>query len=102
MIAQCGAELILHGHTHIESLEYIDGPDGKIPVVGVPSASHAPPPLGTDGHKQGARYNLFDISGKAGHWSCRMQEFGYENGADTVTQIADRMLIGENVNSTDA
>ncbi len=102
MIAQCGAELILHGHTHIESLEYIDGPEGKIPVVGVPSASHAPPPAGIDHQKQGARYNLFDISGKAGNWSCRMQEFGYENGADIVTQIADRILIGENETSINA
>ncbi len=93
-LAECGAELILHGHTHIESLEYIDGPEGKIPVVGVPSASHAPPPLDDGSHKQGARYNLFDISGKPGNWTCRMQEFGYKNGADTVTQIADRVLIG--------
>jgi 3',5'-cyclic AMP phosphodiesterase CpdA len=92
-LAQCGAELILHGHTHIESLEYIDGPHGKIPVVGVPSASHAPPPVGSDSHKQGARYNLFDIAGQAGSWTCRMQEFGYENGSSSVTQIADRMLI---------
>ena len=92
-LAECGAELILHGHTHIESLEHIDGPDGTIPVVGVPSASHAPPPAGSDAHKQGARYNLFDISGETDNWSCRMQEFGYEDGASMVTQIADRILI---------
>jgi len=92
-VAASGAELILHGHTHIESLEYIDGPTGKVPVVGVPSASHAPPKIDSKSHKQGARYNLFDIDGSSGRWSCRMQEFGYEDGSDTVTQIADRMLI---------
>ena len=39
MISECGAGLVLHGHTHIDSYAVIDGPDGPVPVIGVPSAS---------------------------------------------------------------
>jgi 3',5'-cyclic AMP phosphodiesterase CpdA len=33
-----GAELVIHGHDHEQSLIRLDGPRGHIPVVGVPSA----------------------------------------------------------------
>ncbi len=36
-----GAELVLHGHEHRRMLNTMAGPDGPIPVVGVPSASAA-------------------------------------------------------------
>src|SRR3546814_14710570 len=39
VIAEAGAELILHGHDHTFGSEVIEGPGGPVPVVGVPSAS---------------------------------------------------------------
>jgi 3',5'-cyclic AMP phosphodiesterase CpdA len=36
---QEGAELILHGHSHLSSRAEIDGPAGRIPMLGVSSAS---------------------------------------------------------------
>ena len=36
VVKRAGAELILHGHTHIDSFESIEGPDGPVPVIGVP------------------------------------------------------------------
>jgi 3',5'-cyclic AMP phosphodiesterase CpdA len=42
VLAEYGAELVLHGHSHHASLEDIPGPHGPIPVVGAPSASAAP------------------------------------------------------------
>lgn len=39
MIRRVGAELVLHGHNHVISLARIDGPDGRAPVLGAPSAS---------------------------------------------------------------
>lgn len=94
VVAETGAELILHGHTHIESRATIDGPDGPVPVVGVPAASHAPPARAMPGKRPGARYNLFDIEKRASGWSCAMQEYGYKPGSNLVQKIAERQLIG--------
>jgi len=96
MIADVGAELILHGHTHIQSIEEIDGPDGPVPVIGVPSASKAPRDERKDGeegsNRPGARYNLFSISGEPGSWECGMEEFGFRDGSETVELIESRDL----------
>jgi 3',5'-cyclic AMP phosphodiesterase CpdA len=51
-----GAELVLHGHLHRTNIAKLPGPDGDIPVVGVPSASHAGP-----SPKRRAGYHLYDI-----------------------------------------
>ena len=56
IIAETGAELILHGHNHRTSIAYLEGPDGLVPVVGAPSASAA---RGTPGHRAG--YHIFDF-----------------------------------------
>jgi 3',5'-cyclic AMP phosphodiesterase CpdA len=57
ILAQTGADLILHGHNHVTSVNRIAGPGGKlIPVVGVPSCSAI---RGTLTHRAG--YHLFDI-----------------------------------------
>jgi len=92
VVAKAGAELVLHGHTHIDSLQWIDGPTGMVPVVGVPSASHMPPMTVNSSGRPGGRYNLFSISGTPGSWRCQMQEFGYEPGSRTVSGIASREL----------
>lgn len=40
MIARAGADLVLHGHNHVGSVAFVEGPDGaSVPVVGAPSAS---------------------------------------------------------------
>jgi 3',5'-cyclic AMP phosphodiesterase CpdA len=41
VLAKHGAELVLHGHEHRRMINSTTGPDGAIPVVGVPSASAA-------------------------------------------------------------
>lgn len=56
IIAQHGAELVLHGHNHKQSVHRINSPDGFVPVVGVASASAK---AGTHDHR--AAYNLFWI-----------------------------------------
>ncbi len=95
MIAEHGAELVIHGHTHIESFETIDGQNGPVPVVGVPSASKAPAPEQTrkdHDHRPPGRYNLFEISGEPDAWSCSMQEHGYANGSRSVVLIGDKEI----------
>jgi len=60
-----GAELVLHGHTHLNTLYWLPAPDGtRVPVVGIASASQ-----GIGGHKPPAGYNLFRIDGEKGNWS---------------------------------
>jgi 3',5'-cyclic AMP phosphodiesterase CpdA len=56
LVKRRGVELILHGHDHVHSTIRIDGPNGEIPVVGVPSASQL-----AHGRYPPAAYNLFSI-----------------------------------------
>jgi 3',5'-cyclic AMP phosphodiesterase CpdA len=57
LIAQAGAELVLHGHNHVGSVAFLPGPRGRpVPVIGAPSASARG---GTLIHKAG--YHLFTI-----------------------------------------
>ncbi|MEH0076803.1 metallophosphoesterase [Pannonibacter sp. Pt2] len=86
-VKRSGAELVLHGHTHIDSLTSIEGPHGPVPVIGVPSASHAP-----GGSKPGARYNLFSIAREDGIWRCTMQERGFAKAGEGISAIAEREI----------
>jgi 3',5'-cyclic AMP phosphodiesterase CpdA len=90
MIEQEGADLILHGHTHILSREEIAGPDGPVPVIGVPSASASPRLEEKRGHEHkrpAARYNLFSIDKQGEAWTCKMQQYGFAAGEDTIRLI---------------
>jgi 3',5'-cyclic AMP phosphodiesterase CpdA len=79
-----GAELVLHGHDHVHSVEWLDGPARKIPAVGVPSAS-------SSNNHSAAGYNLYRIAGDVPHWQCEMIARGYT--ASGVVEIARRPLI---------
>jgi len=67
-----GAELVLHGHDHVHALERLDGPNGPIPAVGVPSASAALPDS-----RRSAAYNLYRIEGDANGWRCTAVTRGF-------------------------
>lgn len=87
-IAEAGAELVLHGHTHEATLMSIPGPGTSlVPVVAVPSASAQP-----GGRRPAARYNLYAIDGAPGAWTCRMTERGIINGTLDIAEISTRML----------
>ncbi|MCB1464366.1 MAG: metallophosphoesterase [Nitratireductor sp.] len=86
-IARHGAELVLHGHTHLATVNSIPGPHGAVPVVGVPSAGET---LG--GRKPAARYNLFTIAEGPRGWSIAMQEYGVAGHPDRIDLIAKRQL----------
>jgi hypothetical protein len=57
--------LILHGHDHIHSTIRVEGPNGNIPAVGVPSASAL-----AHGRYPAAAYNLFRIEKDNAGWRC--------------------------------
>jgi 3',5'-cyclic AMP phosphodiesterase CpdA len=75
VLREHGAELVLHGHHHEASLHWLPGPQLRVPVVGVPSASGAP-----DRRDEPAGYNLFEIEGAWGAWRCTMISRGWRSG----------------------
>jgi 3',5'-cyclic AMP phosphodiesterase CpdA len=69
VLAEKGAELVLHGHDHRRSLIWLQGPDGNnIPAIGVPSASAR----GRHGSEDPAGYHLFHIGRAGDAWRCEM------------------------------
>jgi 3',5'-cyclic AMP phosphodiesterase CpdA len=64
MLKLHGAELVLHGHTHLDTLHYLAGKHGQVPVVGIASASQGP-----GAHKPAAGFNLFEIDGGKDAWT---------------------------------
>jgi 3',5'-cyclic AMP phosphodiesterase CpdA len=71
-VAAVGAELIIHGHDHVHALGWLAGNEGRVPVVGVPSASAC---AGMKHHA--AAYNLYAIGGGPGAWSCEVMSRGF-------------------------
>lgn len=82
VLKRAGAELVLHGHTHIDSKAEVEGPNGPIAVIGVPSATNAP-----GGKRPAARYNLFSIDRKSSGWSCKMIERGFTTANEPVSEL---------------
>ncbi|WP_027568552.1 metallophosphoesterase [Bradyrhizobium sp. URHA0013] len=65
LLKRHGVELILHGHDHIHSTMWFEGPNGNIPAIGVPSASAL-----AHGRTPAAAYNLFAIEKDNTGWRC--------------------------------
>jgi 3',5'-cyclic AMP phosphodiesterase CpdA len=80
LLKRHGVELILHGHDHVHSTIWIDGPQGKIPAVGVPSASAL-----AHGRYPAAAYNLFSVRREGAAWRCEQ----------TVRGLTEEMRIEE-------
>jgi 3',5'-cyclic AMP phosphodiesterase CpdA len=71
MLAVVGAELVIHGHDHAHSLDWIAGDGGRVPVIGVPSASAS-----VSTKKRAGAYNLYLVSGGPGAWTCEVVSRG--------------------------
>jgi 3',5'-cyclic AMP phosphodiesterase CpdA len=89
LLAEHGAELLLHGHNHEQQLTWLDGPLGRIPAVGVPSASAI-----ISDHDEPAAYNMYRIEGEPGAWRCEMTSRGLRAGHTGVVDLTRHRLIG--------
>ncbi|KPB00468.1 metallophosphoesterase family protein [Ahrensia marina] len=91
VIREYGAELVLHGHTHLPQRHMIEGPEGaKVPVIGVPSASQS-----GGGRKPAATYNRFVISGAPDHWHCTLTSHSVNSATSATFDVTDsRTLYG--------
>jgi 3',5'-cyclic AMP phosphodiesterase CpdA len=87
LLLRHGVELILHGHDHIHSTMWFDGPNGKIPAIGVPSASALPRT-----HYPAAAYNLFSIARDGNAWRCEQMVRGLGEGL-RIEQLSETRLI---------
>ena len=89
VIRKHGAELILHGHTHVDSINLIEGRHGPVPVVGVPSGAQAPVAVM---RRPAARYNLFQLSENNRGWEIALQEYGYGGPGSGVELVGEMQL----------
>jgi 3',5'-cyclic AMP phosphodiesterase CpdA len=67
VIKKGGAELVLHGHDHRQTVHEIETISGPAFVVGVPSASEA-----VEGRAPAARYNEYRIARNGNGWHVEM------------------------------
>jgi 3',5'-cyclic AMP phosphodiesterase CpdA len=88
LLKQYGVELVLHGHDHVHSTIWLEGPSGSsIPAIGVPSASAL-----AHGHYPHAAYNLFSIARDGDGWRCQQTVRGV-NDARQVREIRRVRLL---------
>ena len=85
VIERKGAELVLHGHTHLPTQHAITG--RAVPVIGVSAGGQD-----VRGHKPAARYNLFEIEGGPGAWRLEQIERGLGEDGTEIVEIARRNL----------
>jgi 3',5'-cyclic AMP phosphodiesterase CpdA len=88
IIEEHGAELILHGHNHVDMLAWRTHKQGNIAVVGVASGSagrlHGNEPL--------ARYNLLHIGRTEGRVSITCTTRGFSDAGGDIVDLARREL----------
>jgi len=87
LLKRHGVELVLHGHDHVHSTIRIEGPNGTIPVVGVPSASAV-----AHGHYPAAAYNLFSIERDGAAWRVEQTVRGFADRPE-ILQLRKTRLI---------
>lgn len=85
-----GADLVLHGHNHRDTIVWADCDSGHpIPVVGVATGSVGRPHR----HEPLARYNLYRIEGEPGQARIEMVTRGLERENGSVAELHRSVLM---------
>jgi 3',5'-cyclic AMP phosphodiesterase CpdA len=87
VMREAGAELVLHGHTHLNTRYTLGGRTNPVPVIGIASASQSP-----GGKKPPAAFNLFDITGEPGRWQVLHKRYAMNDDARTFQLSMDGVL----------
>jgi 3',5'-cyclic AMP phosphodiesterase CpdA len=82
-----GAELVLHGHNHAQTVFELPTVSGPAIIVGVPSASEA-----VEGRIPAARYNEYRIGRTGGGWRCEMTGRSVAAAPEHVWESERRVL----------
>lgn len=95
VLADCGAELILHGHSHRAMQDRIQREGGDIPVFGIPSASAM-------GRKPGraAQYYLYDVRPDGDRWRIDVRVRAYQRARHCFTPEHEYHLSAARMDST--
>lgn len=88
VLAQHGAELVLHGHNHTNTVAFCEAQGSPIPVIGVASASLGKPhhgePLG--------RYNLYRVTVAGGTHKVVLTGRGLASPDGPVVELEQRLI----------
>jgi 3',5'-cyclic AMP phosphodiesterase CpdA len=90
VLGRVGAELVLHGHKHRRRIDHVAGPEGEIPVIGVPSTSE----VGSRPDRP-AQYHLYTVErgeGGSSGFSLRAEIRGYDGERGEFAPVAGRLL----------
>jgi 3',5'-cyclic AMP phosphodiesterase CpdA len=87
LLKKHGVDLVLHGHDHVHSTMWFDGPNGKIPSIGVPAASAL-----ARGRHPAAAYNLYEIERDGNGWRCEQISRGIDSDM-RIKEIGRTRLI---------
>jgi len=74
VLAEAGAELVIHGHNHRREMNWLETGTSRIPLIGVPSASMASP-------HHPAEWNLYTITRNDGRWQTQVSMRGWQGAA---------------------
>ncbi len=85
VVADEGAELVLHGHSHRWTETALHRGSERVPVIGIPSASA----LSDDPHRAGA-YALFRVWRDPDHWCFEEIRRRYDRAGDTFIAAGER------------
>ncbi len=89
MLREAGAELVIHGHNHVQSVEMVERRGGApIPIIGVASASAVP---GTSHHK--AAYHIYEFNINEQGASLEVITRGSVDGGMKVNELGRRVII---------
>ncbi len=89
VLARVGADLVIHGHKHRRRLNRVDGPEGEIPVIGVPSSSE----IGSRPDKR-AQYHIFTArrSDAARGFTLEAEVRGFNAAAEKFERVDERLF----------
>jgi 3',5'-cyclic AMP phosphodiesterase CpdA len=87
VLAEHGAELVLHGHGHRAHFSELQTRDGQLPVVAIPSSSA----LGLHGADV-AHYNLYEVERQSDGWQLRIDTRRYDTASARFVEATERTL----------
>jgi 3',5'-cyclic AMP phosphodiesterase CpdA len=88
VLARQGAELILHGHTHVSMARELVAGRWNIPVFGVPSASDS-----GSNPQRSASYNLYRFQRRAGEWALLLTARAYSHVEERFVIAQEKELL---------
>lgn len=82
IIAEEGAELVLHGHNHLHMHEELRTTHGAAHIFGVPSAS-----AHEGKHKPASAWNLYEVRRDEGAWRCDVRVRGWDEAEQKFGEV---------------